>query len=651
MEQEEKYMNIQSDIAPYLFHQGTNYYAQEYLGAHRTGGQMIFRVWAPGASSVFVIGDFNGWQEDTPMIRVTEGGVWEASMPENSVPAGCKYKFRVVSAAGTHDKADPYAQATECPPATASVIAKPDGYSWRDGSWMQYRRRAMKNFYSQPINIYELQIASWKRHEDGSYYSYSEIAPDIASYVKQMGYTHIELMPVMEYPFDGSWGYQVCSYFAPSARFGTPADFMGFIDTMHEAGVGVILDWVPAHFPKDEHGLYEFDGSRLYEYQGDDRVEHDGWGTRRFDVGRNEVESFLVSSAMFWLERYHVDGLRVDAVASMIYLDYDKRPGEWIPNVYGDNRCLEAIAFFRKLNSCIKEKHPDVLMIAEESTAWANVTTFDGGGLGFDMKWNMGWMNDTLSYAQTDPVYRKYHHDKLTFSLTYAFSEKFVLPISHDEVVHGKKSFLDKMSGDYWQKFASARAFLAYMMTHPGKKLLFMGCEFGQFREWDYASGIEWFMLDYESHAKLQRYTAELNHFYLENPPLWECDDSWGGFQWIDADNRDQSIVSYRRIDRAGKELIVLINFTPVVREKFLLGVPYSGVYEEIFNSDAVDFGGSGVCNPDALKTTGKAWNGCPDSLHLEVPPLGAVILRCRRKRKSVPARTGKKEGGASAGK
>ena len=651
MEQEEKYMNIQSDIAPYLFHQGTNYYAQEYLGAHRTGGQMIFRVWAPGASSVFVIGDFNGWQEDTPMIRVTEGGVWEASMPENSVPAGCKYKFRVVSAAGTHDKADPYAQATECPPATASVIAKPDGYSWRDGSWMQYRRRAMKNFYSQPINIYELQIASWKRHEDGSYYSYSEIAPDIASYVKQMGYTHIELMPVMEYPFDGSWGYQVCSYFAPSARFGTPADFMGFIDTMHEAGVGVILDWVPAHFPKDEHGLYEFDGSRLYEYQGDDRVEHDGWGTRRFDVGRNEVESFLVSSAMFWLEHYHVDGLRVDAVASMIYLDYDKRPGEWIPNVYGDNRCLEAIAFFRKLNSCIKEKHPDVLMIAEESTAWANVTTFDGGGLGFDMKWNMGWMNDTLSYAQTDPVYRKYHHDKLTFSLTYAFSEKFVLPISHDEVVHGKKSFLDKMSGDYWQKFASARAFLAYMMTHPGKKLLFMGCEFGQFREWDYASGIEWFMLDYESHAKLQRYTAELNHFYLENPPLWECDDSWGGFQWIDADNRDQSIVSYRRIERAGKELIGLINFTPVVREKFLLGVPYSGVYEEIFISDAVDFGGSGVCNPDAPKTTGKAWNGCPDSLHLEVPPLGAVILRCRRKRKSVPARTGKKEGGASAGK
>ena len=491
---------------------------------------MIFRVWAPGASSVFVIGDFNGWQEDTPMIRVTEGGVWEASMPESSVPAGCKYKFRVVSAAGTHDKADPYAQATECPPATASVIAKPDGYSWRDGSWMQYRRRAMKNFYSQPINIYELQIASWKRHEDGSYYSYSEIAPDIASYVKQMGYTHIELMPVMEYPFDGSWGYQVCSYFAPSARFGTPADFMGFIDTMHEAGVGVILDWVPAHFPKDEHGLYEFDGSRLYEYQGDDRVEHDGWGTRRFDVGRNEVESFLVSSAMFWLEHYHVDGLRVDAVASMIYLDYDKRPGEWIPNVYGDNRCLEAIAFFRKLNSCIKEKHPDVLMIAEESTAWANVTTFDGGGLGFDMKWNMGWMNDTLSYAQTDPVYRKYHHDKLTFSLTYAFSEKFVLPISHDEVVHGKKSFLDKMSGDYWQKFASARAFLAYMMTHPGKKLLFMGCEFGQFREWDYASGIEWFMLDYESHAKLQRYTAELNHFYLENPPLWECDDSWTDF-------------------------------------------------------------------------------------------------------------------------
>ncbi|MBQ9783375.1 MAG: 1,4-alpha-glucan branching protein GlgB, partial [Clostridia bacterium] len=424
--------------------------------------------------------------------------------------------------------------------------------------------------------------------------------------------------------------YQVCSYFAPTARFGEPRDFMGFVDSMHEAGIGVILDWVPAHFPKDEHGLYEFDGKPLYEYQGYDRMEHAGWGTRRFDVGRNEVESFLVSNAMFWLEKYHADGLRVDAVASMIYLDYDKKPGEWVPNVYGDHRCLEAIAFFRKLNGCIKEHYPDVLMIAEESTAWANVTTFDNDGLGFDMKWNMGWMNDTLAYAELDPIYRKYHHEKTTFSLTYAFGEKYVLPISHDEVVHGKKSFLDKMSGDYWQKFAGARAFMGYMMTHPGKKLSFMGNEIGQFREWDYEGQIEWFLLDYDMHAKFQHYTAELNQFYLASTPLWQRDDSWDGFQWIDADNRDQSILSYRRIDKKGKELIVLLNFTPVAREDYLLGVPASGIYQEVFNSDRPEFGGSGVVNLGDMRTTGQPWNYLADSVRLRIPPLGMTVLRCR---------------------
>ncbi len=625
-------MTVLNDAASYLFHQGTNYRAYEYMGVHREEDRYGFRVWAPGAERLYVVGDFNGWSDDTPMSRITEGGIWEAWVPAEKIKAGCNYKFKVISGASVHLKADPYAFCSELPPATASVITSLDGYRWRDEGWMRYRKKVMTDFYSSPMNIYEVHLGSWKRHEDGSYYRYSELATELATYVKQMGYTHIELMPVMEYPFDGSWGYQVCSYFAPSSRFGTPHEFMNFVDSMHEAGIGVILDWVPAHFPKDEHGLYEFDGGRLYEYQGDDRVEHKGWGTRCFDVGRNEVESFLVSGALFWLEKYHVDGLRVDAVASMIYLDYDKKPGEWVPNIYGNNRNLEAIAFFRKLNHAVKEYYPDVMMIAEESTAWADVTTFERGGLGFDMKWNMGWMNDTLSYAMTDPLFRKYSHEKTTFSLTYAFGEKYVLPISHDEVVHGKKSFLDKMSGDYWQKFASARVFLGYMMTHPGKKLFFMGSEIGQFREWDFASSVEWFLLDYEAHAKFQYFVAELNHFYLKQPPLWQKDDSWDGFRWIDADNRDQSILSYRRIDGEGKELIILLNFTPVRREEFLIGIPKSGIYEEIFNSDRPEFGGSGAENRGNLCSTGKEWNGCPDSLRITVPPLAMAVFQWKRK-------------------
>ncbi|MBQ2999637.1 MAG: 1,4-alpha-glucan branching protein GlgB, partial [Clostridia bacterium] len=550
----------------------------------------------------------------------------------STVSEGDRYKYKIHSWGREILKADPYGVSAELPPDTASIVASIDGYRWRDRGWMEYRSSKRRKMHSEPMNIYELHLGSWKRHDDGSYFSYGELASELAPYVKQMGYTHVELLPVMEHPFDGSWGYQVCSYYAPTARFGTPKEFMAFVDSMHEAGIGVILDWVPAHFPKDEHGLYEFDGRPLYEYQGYDRMEHAGWGTRRFDVGRNEVECFLVSNADFWLRKYHVDGLRVDAVASMLYLDYDKKPGEWIPNVYGDHRCLEAIAFFQKLNSYIKEEFPDALMIAEESTAWANITSFENDGLGFDMKWNMGWMNDTLSYAELDPIYRKYHHDKLTFSLTYAFGEKYLLPISHDEVVHGKKSLLDKMSGDYWQKFASTRAFLGYMMTHPGKKLLFMGSEIGQFKEWDHNGQVEWFLLDYEAHAKLQYYVAELNHFYLKTPALWEIDDSWNGYQWIDADNRSQSIVSFRRIDQRGREVIVLINFTPVAREEFLLGVPSAGVYEEIFNSDREEFGGSGVINLGDLTSTGVPWNNSEDSLKLRVPPLGMLVLQYKKK-------------------
>ena len=611
-----------NDMASYLFHQGTNYKAYDYLGVHVTEQGVVFRVWAPNAEKVFVVGDFNQWLEKAPMKMITRGGVWEAVLPTDAVKLGDKYKCKIYNGGRSVMKSDPYGIEAELPPATATVISDIDGYVWRDEGWLTHRKKKAGKFVNEPINIYEIHLGSWKRHEDGSYYTYSEIASELAPYVKQMGYTHVELMPVMEHPFDGSWGYQVCSYYAPTARYGSPKEFMGFIDSMHEAGIGVILDWVPAHFPKDEHGLYEFDGVPLYEYQGWDRIEHDGWGTRRFDVGRNEVECFLISNAMFWIEKYHVDGLRVDAVASMMYLDYDRLPGQWVPNVNGDNKCLEAIAFFQKLNGWLEGKHPDVMMIAEESTAWANVTKFADGGLGFDAKWNMGWMNDTLSYISEDPLFRKYHHDKMTFALTYSFNEKYILSVSHDEVVHGKRSLIDKMWGDYWQKFAGVRAYLGFMMTHPGKKLLFMGSEFGQFIEWKYDSQLDWFLLDYESHSKLQHYVAELNQFYLSTPALWQKDDSWDGFRWIDPDNRDQSIFSYRRIDAKGREYIVLINFTPVVREDFLLGVPSSGIYQEVLNSDDLRFGGSGVINSEDMKTTGVAWNYQPDSVKLRVPPL-----------------------------
>ena len=620
-------------MAAYLFHQGTNYKAYEYLGAHKTEEGYIFRVWAPNAERVYVVGDFNNWTDICPMTRKTGGGIWEALLASDSVKIGDKYKYKIYNNGREVCKSDPYGFSAELPPDTASVITDIDSYEWRDGGWLSHRKKKAGKFSSEPLNIYEMHLGSWKRHDDGSFYTYGEIAAELAPYVKQMGYTHIELLPVMEHPYDGSWGYQICSYYAPTARHGSPKDFMAFVDSMHEAGIGVILDWVPAHFPKDEHGLYEFDGVPLYEYQGWDRIEHEGWGTRRFDVGRNEVQCFLVSNAMFWIEKYHVDGLRVDAVASMLYLDYDKRPGEWLPNVYGDNKCLEAIAFFQKLNGWLEGKYPDVMMIAEESTAWGNLTKFADGGLGFDAKWNMGWMNDSLAYIEEDPLFRKYHHEKMTFALTYSFNEKYVLSVSHDEVVHGKKSLLDKMWGDYWQKFAGTRAYLGFMMTHPGKKLLFMGSEFGQFIEWKYDDQLDWFLLDYESHSKLQHYVSELNHLYLKTPAMWQVDDSWDGFRWIDADNRDQSIFSYRRIDKKGNEVIVLINFTPVVYEDFMLGVPYSGVYEEIFNSDSEDFGGSGVVNIGELKTIGRSWNYLPDSIRLRIPPLGMTIIRCKRKK------------------
>lgn len=622
-------------LAAYLFHQGTNYHADDYLGVHACGNEVFFRVWAPNADAVWVCGDFNGWNPDSiPMNRITERGIWETSLPREQVCDGQNYKYRIRNGCKTVLKADPYGTRMQTPPETASVICLSEAFEWQDAGWMKYRKERFDRAHvcDQPLNIYEVHMGSWKRHEDGSYYTYRELADELSVYVKQMGYTHIELMPVSEHPFDGSWGYQVCGYFAPTSRYGSPAEFMAFVDRMHEAGIGVILDWVPAHFPKDAHGLYEFDGQPLYEYQGWDRIEHEGWGTRRFDVGREEVQSFLISNAVYWIEKYHVDGLRVDAVASMLYLDYDKRPGEWIPNSQGGRECLEAIAFFQKFNSYLAGNYPDVMTIAEESTAWAHITSFENGGLGFSLKWNMGWMNDSLSYLEEDPLYRRYHHNRMNFSLTYSFSEKFILPISHDEVVHGKKSLLDRAPGEYEQKFAGTRTYLTYMMTHPGKKLTFMGCELGMFREWAYEEELEWFLLDYEMHRKHQLFVAELNHFYLSNEALWERDDNWDCFRWIDADNADQSILSYRRIAKNGKELIVLLNFLPVEREHFLLAVPNEGTYEEIFNTDDERYGGAGRTNPGKRKTQPALLSGYGQAVEITVPASGAVILKCTRR-------------------
>ncbi len=616
------------------FHRGTNAEAYEYLGVHSFGEGFVFRVFAPHADAVSVCGDFNDWRTcEYPMTKISEGGIWEAVVACPGLREGSLYKYLLRSGEKELFKADPYGFCKELPPGTASVVCDLD-YRWRDEGWLRYRGGRFRRgaAQKQPINIYELHLGSWKRHEDGSYYSYAETAGDLIPYVKQMGYTHVELLPVTEYPFDGSWGYQCCGYYAPSARFGSPADFMAFVDSMHEAGIGVILDWVPAHFPKDEHGLFEFDGSPLYEPSDPGRRDTPRWGTRYFDLGRPEVQSFLISCAVFWAKKYHIDGLRTDAVAAALYLDFDKAPGEWTPNHYGDNRNLEAIAFFQKLNSRMAAECPDVMMIAEESSAWKGVTGFEDGGLGFTFKWNMGWTNDSLAYLSEDPIYRRYHHHKLTFPMTYSFGERYILPVSHDEVVHGKRSLIGRAPGGYEQGFANLRTQLLYMMTHPGKKLLFMGSEFGQFREWNAEDSLEWFLLDYDMHAKTQLFTAELNHFYLANPPLWERDASPEGFTWIDADNEAESIYSYRRRDQKGRELIILLNFLPVRRENFLLGVPESGIYEEVFNSDHIRYGGGGILNSGKLKTRTSDSGGHRQVLCLDLPPMSGLILCCQRR-------------------
>ncbi len=614
-----------SNLPLFLFHQGTNYNAYEYLGAHFVDGDrksVVFRVWAPNAESVSVVGDFNGWDAaKNLMTRISDGGVFECYI--DGLEEYASYKYAVSHAGRVVFKADPYAFHAETPSGTASKIYDLNGYCWQDGDFVASKSQP----YDKPMNIYEVNLASWKKHENGDYYTYSEYADELVAYLLDMGYTHVELMPVSEYPFDGSWGYQVTGYYAVSSRFGCPCDFMYFVDVCHRNGISVIVDWVPAHFPKDEHGLYEFDGTACYENQRWDRKEHKAWGTRIFDWGKNEVRSFLISNAIFLFEKYHVDGLRVDAVASMLYLDYDRKPGEWVPNENGGNYNLQAIDFLQKLNIAVFERFPSALMIAEESTAFPLVTKpVDVGGLGFNYKWNMGWMNDVLSYMQSDPYFRSGNHNKITFSMYYAFSENFILPISHDEVVHGKKSLLDKMPGDINSKFANLRAFFAYMFAHPGKKLNFMGNEFGQFAEWNYKEGVEFFMLKFDLHKKLNDYCKRLNVLYKDTPSLYEIEDSWSGFRWISADEKDNNVISFERIDKKGKKVVVIVNFSGNDFVKYRLGVD-KGTYEVVLNSDDKKFGGRGLFKGKTFKTVKKTSHGKENSISFTLPKFSAIYF------------------------
>ena len=622
-------MKNKNELPIYLFHQGTNCYSYKLLGSHimDDNSGTVFRVWAPNAKMVHVVGNFNSWQKDSSyeMKKIEDSGIWEIFVL--FIKSGELYKYIVTTKDNKElYKSDPYAFSSQTKLETASIVYDINNYTWRDTNWQTYKKSI--NIYEIPINIYELNLSSWKRKKDGSLYSFREITNTLITHVKKHNFTHIELMPVMEHPYDGSWGYQVAGYYAPTSRHGQPDDLKYLIDECHLNGIGVILDWVPAHFPKDAHGLYMYDGSCVFEYENITLRENKSWGTHKFDYGKTEVQSFLISNAMFWIEEYHADGLRVDAVSSMLYLDYDKNEGEWSPNIYGGNENLEAISLLRNLNEAIFKIHPNTMMIAEESTSWPMVTKpVYVGGLGFNFKWNMGWMNDILEYMETDPFFRKYKHKNITFSMHYAFSENFILPLSHDEVVHGKKSIIDKMPGSYEEKFANVRALLAFMMAHPGKKLNFMGYEIGQFKEWDHNNEIEWFMKNYEYHNKLNIYIKVLNEFYLNNSELWEIDYSWDGFKWISNDDYEQNIIAFKRLNKKGDELISVVNFSPVEKHNYLIGSD-EGIYREVFNTNSLEFGGTGSGNMDSINTSEGSIHGYNSYISLIVPPLSVIFLK-----------------------
>ncbi len=622
---------IPTNYDKYLFHNGQHYEAYKFMGAH-TGEYegnkgTRFTVWAPNAEKVYVTGDFNSWSEQAdPLDKIAESGLWTTFVAQ--AREGMKYKYHIIGPGGkTRIKADPYGFYAEKKPKTASIIKDLSHYQWQDDNWLKQRSEASQ--LQEPMLIYEVHLGSWLRDDEGNYLNYRVLADKLAEYLRDLNFTHVELLPVTEHPFDGSWGYQTTGYYSVTSRYGSPEDFMYFVDRLHQEDIGVIIDWVPSHFCRDDHGLRLFDGTELYESADKLRAENTQWDTLNFDFAQPEVWSFLISNANFWFEKFHVDGIRADAVSNMLYLDYGREDEEWRPNEYGGRENIEAIKFLRKLNQVIFENHPGALMIAEESTSWPQVTapTYIGG-LGFNLKWNMGWMNDVLEYMETDPIFRKWEHNKLTFSIMYTYSENFILPLSHDEVVHGKRSLVDKMPGDYWQKFANLRLLYAYMLAHPGKNLLFMGGEFGQFIEWNYQQELDWFLLDYEKHEQIQKLVKKANKIYRQNPQLWELDYQEKGFHWIEPNDYTQSVLSFIRYDSENKPLIIAGNFTPVPRDDYRIGVPEPGTYEVLLNTDSSSFGGSGYCETEKYESDYREFHGRSQSLALTLPPLAAVYLR-----------------------
>ena len=616
-----------------VFHTGDSVRAYDFLGAHLVNRNdkngVVFRVWAPTARSVSVAGDFNNWNNEANYMYDIGYGVWEVFV--EGVKQFCTYKYCIESEYGDRlMKADPYAFHAQTRPGQASVVYDIESYSWNDSEW--FNKRKENNISSSPMNIYEIHAGSWRKYPDGNFFNYQKLADELIPYLKEMHYTHVQLMPIMEYPYDGSWGFQTTGYYAPTSRYGTPSDFMAFVDKLHGEGIGVILDWVPSNFPTDDFGLARFDGSPLYESNDPKTSKRDSWGTCLFNYARFEVTSFLVSCAMFWLDKYHIDGLRIGALSSMLYLDYGKTEGEWEPNKFGGKENLDAVDFVKRLNTAVHMYHPDVMMFAEENTSWPKLThKIEDGGLGFDFKWNMGWMNDMLHYMSLNSMWRPFNHDSLTFSFYYAFSEKFLLPISHDEVSHGKGSLIKQMPGKYDEQFAGVRAFITYMYAHPGKKLVFMGTEIGQFDEWNHEEAIQWDLLEFEKHKKLRTFFKELNKFYLDCKPLYELDTVWKGFDWIHHDDYTNSVIAFKRTDKSGDEIVSVCNFQPIRRDEYCIGVPKYGLYDEVFNSDEERFGGSGVVNGNNIKTEVMKIHGFDQGLSLTLPPLSVIYLRCAK--------------------